>query len=619
MAGDGRRELVAAAAAPFALTFDAPTLDGKHGSDLMNETEEKFDLRALLAAAGRRRKSMLIAGGCALGVTALLALFLPAYYRSAATILIEQQELPSELVRSTVTSYADQRVQVISQRVMTTKNLLGIIERYDLYPYKRKHDTREELIGQMRKDIKLNMISADVIDPRSGMPREATIAFSVSYTSRSPQLAARVANELTTLYLNENITERTRLAEDASSFLNEESERVGKHINELEEELSKFKEKSGDSLPELASLNMTMLDRSEQDLRQQESHLVSLEQQRVYLEAQLVQIKPNSVVFSDSGERILTSADRLKSLRSQLASARAKYADDHPDIARMTREIAGLEAQEGNGGESAANDVARQLEDARGRLAEAQKKYAPEHPDLARAEREVKTLETELVRENARPAAPVSNQQPDNPAYIQIHAQLEATRNDIAGTNSQLAQMRAQVASYRRKISISPQVEREYRELARDYQNSQLKYQELRSKQMEAQVAQNLESGRKGERFTMIEPPLPPEEPSSPNRTIIWVLGVILSLGLAAGVAALRESLDGTVRGRKDLLQLIKDAPLVLIPMIDTDSDARAGRQRLRYALGAVAVVGLSAVLAVHFLYRPVDVLWFQALRKFGM
>ncbi len=69
----------------------------------------------------------------------------------------------------------------------------------------------------MRKDIKLDMISADVIDPRSGLPRAATIAFAVSYTSRSPDQAMRVANELTTLFLNENLTERARLAQDASS------------------------------------------------------------------------------------------------------------------------------------------------------------------------------------------------------------------------------------------------------------------------------------------------------------------------------------------------------------------------------------------------------------------
>ncbi len=271
---------------------------------MMNDTEPKFDLRDWLSAAARRRRPIIYALAGGLLLTICPAVFLPAYYLSSGTILIEQQELPSELVRSTVTSYADQRVQTISQRVMTTKNLQGIIDRYDLYPEMRNRKTREEIIGRMREDIGLNMISADVIDPRSGVPREATIAFSVSYTSRGADKAVRVANELTTLYLNENLTERTRLAQDASSFLTAEADRLSAEMTGLEDRLAGFKEKNGDALPELATMNLTMLDRTEQDLRQMEARLASLDSQRVYLEAQLVQNKPNSVMVGDSGERI---------------------------------------------------------------------------------------------------------------------------------------------------------------------------------------------------------------------------------------------------------------------------------------------------------------------------
>jgi uncharacterized protein involved in exopolysaccharide biosynthesis len=585
----------------------------------MNEEERKFDVRQLLAAVARRRKWMLVAVAGGLLVTLLLATFLPARYRSMGTILIEQQELPSELVRSTVTSYADQRVQVISQRVMTTKNLLDIIRRYDLYADTRDRETREALIQKMRDDIKLNMISADVIDPRSGMPREATIAFSVSYTSPSSERAVKVANELTTLYLNENITERTRLAQDASTFLNDEAERLSRHITEVEGRLASFKEKNGDSLPELATLNLQMLDRTEQDLRQQEAHLMSLDEQRVYLEAQLVQVKPNSALMSETGERILSPADRLKTLRSQMASASALYAEDHPDIVRMKREIAGLEAQAGASGASAANDVARRLESARTQLGEVQKKYSAEHPDVLRAQREVAGLEAELTKENARPAvAQGSTEAPDNPVFVQLASQLSSTKNDQQATNVQISRLRTQMADYQRKISMSPQTEREYRELARDYQNAQAKYQEIRAKQMEAQVAQNLEADRKGERFTLIEPPLPPEEPVSPNRVAIWIAGVLLSLALGGGVAALLESLDGTIRGRNDLIELLSEAPLALIPWIGTAGEVRLVKQRWRLAAGAACAATFSAVAALHFLYRPVDVLWFAVLRKFG-
>src|SRR5262245_59351355 len=174
----------------------------------------------------------------------------------------------------------------------------------------------------MRDDIRFRMISADVVDPRTGTPRQATIAFTVSYDNPSPDLAVKVANEITSLYLNENLSSRNRLAEDAASFLTAEGDRLSARIAELEQQLAEFKEENVSQLPELVQMNMQLLDRTEQQLRDAQSEQRSLAQQKVYLEAQLAQLKPNSVMFTDSGERILTPSDRLRSLRAELASAR---------------------------------------------------------------------------------------------------------------------------------------------------------------------------------------------------------------------------------------------------------------------------------------------------------
>src|SRR5580658_717335 len=124
----------------------------------------------------RRRTFWSVAGGAAV-ITILLAVFLPSTYQAAATILIEQQEIPQDMVRSVITSFADQRVQTISQRVMTTKNLMALIDRYSLYPNLREKAPREVLLAKMHEDIAMHMISADVVDPRSGRPTQATIAF----------------------------------------------------------------------------------------------------------------------------------------------------------------------------------------------------------------------------------------------------------------------------------------------------------------------------------------------------------------------------------------------------------------------------------------------------------
>ncbi|HEV2703520.1 MAG TPA: hypothetical protein VGV09_17980 [Steroidobacteraceae bacterium] len=589
-------------------------------------------LKGYLALARRRRTSIIVAFCCGLGATLLLAALLPAHYRSSGTVLIEQQEIPTDMVKSTVTSYADQRVQVISKRVMTTATLLDIIKRYNLYPREQSRDTREALLKLMREDIGLKMISADVIDPRSGRPTSATIAFEVSYTSRSADQAARVANELTTLYLNENLTNRTKLAHDATDFLDGEGNRINAQIVDLEAKLATFKDKNYSKLPELVQVNMQLMDRNEEELRTQQARLSSLEQQRVYLQAQLVQLKPNSTVFSETGERIVSSGDRLKMLRSQLAAAKAKYGPDHPDVVTLTREVSGMEAEVGDKSDTV-NDLRRQLQSSQSQLDEARKRYTAEHPDRVRLEAMVRSLQQDLdtataaakVATSADSSSPFETRDSlkptdaDNPAYVQIQAQLAGTENDMKSLNAQIGKLETSIHGYEADVTGSPEVEREYHDLTRDLDNARLRYQEIRTKQGEARVAQSLESDRQGERFNLIDPPLPPEEPISPNRQLIVLAGLVLSLAIALAVAMLREVLDTTIHSRDELLQLVGVAPLALIPHIATDGDARGQRKRFRLALGSAAGTACVAMALVHLFYRPLDVIFFSIVQRLGM
>lgn len=584
-----------------------------------------LSLPEYLGMAKRRLRPMLIAFGAGLLTTVVAALFWPPSYRSTATILIEQQELPSDLVRSTVTSFADERVQIISQRVMTTETLLGIIRRYDLYPKERSRETRDQLIKRMRSDIDVKMISADVVDPRSGAPTKATIAFTVAFADHSADEAAKVANELTTLFLNDNVETRTQLADGAATFLKAQVAQVSQHLGQVESELSAFEGKHFDSLPDLTQLNMQLIDRTEQSLQEAESRESSLEEQEVFLEAQLAQLKPDSAVFSDSGERILSTSDRLKMLRSELAADRAAYGPQYPDIVRLSREVAGLEATAKD--PTDINDLRRSLDDARTQLAAAEKRYGPDHPDRIRLQREVASYEQDLATaakaassQSASASLSPSIQDADNPAYVQIRAQLNATRDDITATKAREAKFQADLDHYQHRVMETPLIQKKYQELTQDYEVTKATYANLRTRLAEAEIGKNLEIDRKGERFTLIEPPLVPQEPASPNRPLVMILGAVLSLLLAAGVAALLESLDGTVRGRRDLIALVAGVPpLAIIP--DIEIERPAAHVWIRRAIVAgigLAVLGCAA-LAVNFLYEPLDVLWFVILRHLGL
>jgi uncharacterized protein involved in exopolysaccharide biosynthesis len=580
----------------------------------MNATTESMtfrpsvSLRERIRSFWRLRYTFLIVSGIVGLFAVAAAIVWPPTYRTGATILIEQQEIPQELVRSAITSFADQRVQVISQRVMTTQNLISLIERYNLYPEIRETKPREVLLQKMRGDISLKMISADVIDPRSGRPTQATIAFTISYQNRSPELTLKVANELTTLYLNENLTSRTQMAEQTTAFFAEETAKQQERIVEMDRKLAEYKQKHQDSLPELSQLNIQVSDRTELELRDAEYRIAAIDSQQVLLRAQLAQLNPTSQVFSDTGQRVMGVDDRLKALRSQLASYKARYAPGHPDIVNTEREIAGLE-----------NDIARQLAEAQAQLSRSHEKYADDHPDVVRLTHLVAELQKELAAVPSAASAAISRDHADNPIYIQVKGQLDSLSVERQSAETKRDMLRAKLDEYERRMAQAPAVERDYRELARELESAQLKYQQIRAKQGDVQVSENLETERKGERFTMIEPPLPPEKPVAPNRFLILAAGFVLSVGLGLGAAFLREQLDPSIRGFGDVRSLLSVAPLAMIPPILTVKERRAHRNVVRYSWAGVFVGLVATTLLVHVFVSPLDVLWIGLSRRFGL
>jgi succinoglycan biosynthesis transport protein ExoP len=584
----------------------------------MNSPDSKasVDLREKWQSYWRRRKTFFMVASALSLAALLLAMMLPPTYRATATILIEQQEIPQELVRSVITSFADQRVQVISQRVMTTQNLLSLIERYNLYPDIRQRVPREVLLQKMRSDIGMHMISADVIDPRSGRPTQATIAFSVSYQNRSADLSLKVANELTTLYLNENLTSRSQLVQQTSLFFADEAARQAARIADLDKELAAFKEKHHADLPELAQLNVQMAERTELDVRDAENRVGALDSQRVLLQAQLAQINPNSQVYSDTGQRVMGPEDRLKSLKSLLAGYKARYAPGHPDIINTEREVAGLETLVRPTDDT--GERLQQLSEARAQLARATEKYSSDHPDVQRLRHTVESLEKQAATEAASDSPRLASEHADNPAYIQVKGELDALTVDRETAVKKRDELRARLDNYERRLAQSPEVERQFRTMTRDLESAQLQYQGILAKQTEAKVSQNLETERKGERFTLIEPPQPPEKPISPNRPLIAALGIFVSLALGVGAVAARETLDASVRGPSDIRQLLQVPALASIPNIVTREDRAKRRQMVRYSWAGSVAFALLMAVAVHLFVVPLDVVWLSLLRRLG-
>ncbi|MGH7185707.1 MAG: GumC family protein, partial [Pseudomonadota bacterium] len=360
-------------------------------------------------------------------IAVLVAGLWPPTYQSAATILIEEPDVPRDLVTSTVTSYADQRLQVITQRVMTTQNLIGIIDKFGLYAKERERSPINLLVQAMRKDIDLQLVSADVVDPRSGRPTQATIAFTLSFQDGVPETAQRVLNELVSLYLSENLRTRRAQAAETTEFLGSEAAKFEAMVNQLETQLAEFKRENSGRLPEQSALNLQLMDRTEREVIEIRRQMQSLDERKIYLEAELAQISPYDSYLVD-GQRVLSPAERLRALQTQFISLQGIYGPKHPDVMKLAREIEALQLDPGARADPA--ELARQVESLRTELAVARERYAEGHPDVLRLQRQLAATQAALAAAGDAPPKAAAAIRPDNPAYIQLQAQLEAVNSD---------------------------------------------------------------------------------------------------------------------------------------------------------------------------------------------
>jgi polysaccharide chain length determinant protein (PEP-CTERM system associated) len=516
--------------------------------------EQPLEIENVIDILKRRRWALVVPAVLVMLIAGAVALLLPSIYNSSATILIEEQDIPAEFVMTTVTGYAEQRIQSTQQRIMSTSRLMEIIERFNLYAEYKERWTTSQIVEKMKKDISLNLISVDTIDRRTGRPTAATIAFTLSYQGKQAATVQRVTDTLVSLFLNENLQVRQRQTTETSEFLEEETQRVRSQLDAIEKKITTFKAKHVNALPEMLQVNLQSLNSMESGIQRIDDQIRSLKEREGYLETQLASIP----------EMADPEKERLKMLEMELVNLKSKFTDDYPDVKKLRLEIAEL------------------------------KKRMAEKADQPKGQ----------------PA------QPDNAAYITLAAQLSSTRAEIQSLTDQKADMAAKADTYRRRIETTPKIEQEYNALMVDRNNTQAKYEDLLRKVMEANVALGLEKEQMGERFTLIDPARLPEKPFKPNRLAIGLIGLVLGIGAGVGFAALREFSDQSIHSPQDLARLSDLPLLVSIPGILTPHDRRKRRRkRLVWATACLLSVGIG-VLVFHTMVMDLDIFWAKLMRK---
>ena len=516
--------------------------------------EHEMSPNDYMAVLKRRKWSLVLPAALVLLISVAVALILPPVYKSVSTILIEEQEIPANFVTSTVTSYAEQRLQSIHQRIMSTSRLLEIITRLDLYKDLRQKATTEEVIDKMREDISLDYISAEVVDRKTGRPATATIAFTLSYESKeSPATVQKVANILASLFLEENLQVRERQAMEATTFLGDERKKVKKSLDEIEQKIAQFKEEHINELPEVLQVNLQSRHNVQASKERLSEQLRSLKEREGGLMSDLANLSPKME---------MEDVKRLESLKLELNRLEARFTDQYPDVIKTKEEIAKLTTKIGSNEETNPGGL------------------------------------------------------PDNPAYINLSSQLSSVQAEIKSVKRQYNDLERNEDNLNKWIDATPRVEETYNALLSERRNKQAKFDDLSQKLMEANVAYGLEKDQKGERFTLIDPARLPEKPDKPNRLAILLIGIVLGMGTGVAWAALREFSDQSVRQAEILVSETSFPVLASIPRISCAEDKLQHKHRRRWVVLLLLGILLVAVLAFHFLVMDLNVFWAKLTRR---
>lgn len=538
----------------------------------------------------RWRPSFIVAASIVLG-TIYVAYTLPAIYESSSTILIEEQGIPTDIVQTTVNSYAEQRLQTIYQRVTVSENVLQMIDEYNLYSEDRATLSEEELVDLFRENTLMAPQNVLSVNSRTGREAIITFGFKISFLDSSPIRARDITRELANRFVAQNTALRTEVAKRTTEFLDSEAVEVEQKLADVSARIAEFKESNAGNLPEDQPINLTTWERSRNELTMVESDLRTARETEALLESEIIDTPRYRPVLDDTGNPVLGGIERLGEAQQELVRLRGRYSNSHPDIINLQREITALSASPENRA-GLAEQIRQDLTARQQELSAAQDRYSDDHPDVVHLRRSITSLEEQLadIRANSTSAA-----QPNNPLYFQLRTRINTAQAEIYDLSNRRANLISRIDQLERQRVRAPQVERLYSELEQESNLLMERYRELRELGNEAELGQALETGQSGERLTIVESARVSSSPVSPNRVSLSFLGIVLAIAAGLGIAALTDAMDTKIRGRQDIHQLLGAPPIGLIPYVENRSDT-VRRVGVNAGIAVLTIAALAIV-----------------------
>ena len=515
--------------------------------ELEEQGGEGLDIQRYLGVAKRRHLHFLIplfVGWVAVWTASWV---LPPRYESTTLILVEQPSMPKDYVTPNINDDLQQRMQSITQQILSRTNLLHIIDQFHLYSREHAEPTPDDKVAGMRKDIDIELVRD---------ARNQITAFNVSYASRDPRMAQLVTGELTNLFINQNLEVRQKQSEGTTQFLEMQLEAARQDLAAQEDKIRQFKAQHVGEMPGQLNSNLQILQGLQSQLQNAEDSLNAARQQRVYLQSLADQYRTlQGPVKSTDGTPVgLPAIDQeLQKLHAQLADLGSRYTDQHPDVKKVKEEIDKTEK------------LRQQL----------------------------------LASLKSAPAADANGPVADTiqaTMLAPIESQLRSNELEIKNREQAIAALKIKVEDYQARLNQEPIREQQLADLTRGYDQSKANYDDLLKKKNESSMATSMELLQQGERFRVVDPPSLPQKPEFPNRLKFCGIGLGIGLALGVVVAGAFEMLDDRLHAAKDIRKLLPAEVIGEIPAIENVADVQAGKRKLWLGWATAGIV-LGAIL----------------------
>ncbi len=442
--------------------------------------------------------------------------FVQPQYLSQTLVLVEQQKVPEDYVRPVVSEDLTGRLASMREQILSRARLMPIIERFNLYGNGKM--SMDDRIDMTRKNIDIKPIHSEMART-GGLP-----GFFISFTASDARTAQQVAGEITSLFVNENLRSRASSVEGTQEFLQGQLAEAKQNLDDQDAKLAAFEQKYMGKLPGEEAPNMNMMTTLNTQLDATTQALARMEQDKSYEEAMLAQQQSVAQTSERGGAAPQAQQAELQGLLNEEADLTKRYTDDYPDVVAVRRKIKDLRAE----------------------MASA--------PPPA-------------------PTAPVSApNRADSPAVLQLRAQIRSLDQGIAQKKHEQGQISGQLRIYQDRISSSPMVQEEYKNLTRDYTTAQAFYDSLLKNVNQSKMATDLEKRQQGEQFKVMDEPNLPDEPSFPKRGVFLAGGLAAGLGLGLLLVAWTEYRDTALRSERDIWAFTKLPTLAVISLTGDDA-----------------------------------------------